>query len=208
MLDRRPQLLVFLKNPQPGAVKTRLAATIGPEEAARLYRHWIALVLQQLQPLRNTVHLVGLFAGGGINDFQEWHTLVHDWREQSDGDLGRRLERAFETGHGLGSPVVAVGTDCLELSADLVSQAFAALSDHEAVFGPANDGGYYLVGTARPLPGFFTAIRWSSQHTLADHLARCRQHGWSVALLPVRHDIDTWEDWQAYLARQESRHVG
>jgi glycosyltransferase A (GT-A) superfamily protein (DUF2064 family) len=89
------------------------------------------------------------------------------------------------------------------MDAALVSEAFALLDHHDAVFGPAADGGYYLVGTARHLPGFFAGVRWSSAHTLHDHLTRCREHGWSAALLPLcLHDIDTWEDWQAYLQRQ------
>ena len=71
-----------------------------------------------------------------------------------------------------------------------------------AVFGPATDGGYYLVGTARHLPGFFDGVRWSSPHTLSDHLTRCREWGWSTGLLPELADIDTGDDWQAYLERR------
>jgi acetyl-CoA carboxylase biotin carboxylase subunit len=100
-----------------------------------------------------------------------------------------------------GVPVVAIGTDCLELDAQLLRAAFAILRTHDAVFGPATDGGYYLVGTARYLDGFFDAVRWSSSDTLADHTTQCANRGFSFELLPARADIDTWDDWLAYCCR-------
>jgi rSAM/selenodomain-associated transferase 1 len=192
-------VLVFLKHPTPGAVKTRLAADVGPDRAAELYRGWIGTVFDQLQPVRGTARVVGYYAGGSRADFAPWHHLADDWRPQPDGDLGDRLAAGFAAA---GGPAVAVGTDCLELDAELIRGAFAELADHDAVFGPAADGGYYLVGAARPIAGFFQGIRWSSEHTLADHLDVCRRNGWSAALLPVRHDLDTWADYQAYLRRR------
>jgi rSAM/selenodomain-associated transferase 1 len=198
-------VLVFLKNPEPGKVKTRLAAALGPERAAQLYRQWIGLVLEKLQPIRQQAKVIGFFVGGPEVYFREWHHLADDWWPQPQGDLGDRLEAGFALAHQAEGPVLAVGTDCLELDSALVCEAFAALEDHDAVFGPAADGGYYLVGTSRHLPEFFAGIRWSSMSTLEDHRLRCREQGWSAALLATRHDLDTWEDWQAYLQRQEGR---
>ena len=97
--------------------------------------------------------------------------------------------------------VVAVGTDCLELDARLVRDAFAILKLHDAVFGPATDGGYYLVGTARHLDGFFNGVRWSSPETLIDHTRRCDSRGFSHDFLPTLADIDTWDDWLAHCRR-------
>jgi len=207
MMPARGTILVFLKNPEPGKVKTRLAATIGQPQAAALYRQWVSLVLGKLQPIRAKADLIGFFDGGPVLLFQEWRHLVDAWQPQPGGGLGERLEAGFESNHRAGGLVLAVGTDCLELDSSLVSEAFAELLEHDAVFGPAVDGGYYLVGTARYLPGFFAGIRWSSVHTLEDHLARCREQGWSFALLPARHDIDTWQDWQEYLQRSGSEAV-
>lgn len=189
-------LLVFLKAPIPGRVKTRLAAEIGPDEAARLYRSWISQVLEAIQPLRPGFKIVGYFDGASAADFLDWHHLADEWTRQPPGDLGHRLAVGFQRTHADGSPVLAIGTDCLAIDADLVRAAIDALNDHDAVFGPTPDGGYYLVGTCRHLPGFFDGIRWSSPHTLADHLERCREMTWSVTLLPERADIDTLADWR------------
>jgi len=127
---------------------------------------------------------------------------VDEWLPQPAGDLGARLEAGFAAAHRRGGPVLAVGTDCLELDAGLIDEAFALLDGRDAVFGPAADGGYYLVGTARHLDGFFDGIRWSTPHALGDHRARCSERGWSVGLLREHGDIDTWDDWQAYHARR------
>ena len=196
-------ILVFLKAPVAGNVKSRLAESIGAQRAAELYRGWIGNVLMALQPLRPANRVIGYFAGGPRERFAEWRRLADDWWPQPDGDLGERLDFGFRRAHDNGGPVIAVGTDCLELDAALMAQALDALQRHDVVFGPASDGGYYLVGTAHMLPGFFQGVRWSSRQTLADHRERCRQHGWSAALLPERHDIDTWDDWQAYLQRRD-----
>jgi rSAM/selenodomain-associated transferase 1 len=194
-------ILVFARHPEPGRVKTRLAATAGPERAAELYRGWVGDVFAVLQPLRGPARLVCCFDGAPRASFAEWDHLADEWWPQPAGDLGKRLAAAFRVALEEGGPTVAVGTDCLEMDAVLVGQAFDLLAGHDLVFGPTPDGGYYLVGMSADRPGLFDGVRWSSTDTLADHLDRCRERGWSVALLPGRHDIDTWEDWLAYLDR-------
>jgi rSAM/selenodomain-associated transferase 1 len=195
-------ILVFVKYPEPGRVKTRLAVAIGPEQAAGLYRCWIGEVLTALQPLRGPARLVCYFDGAPRSSFAEWDCFADDWWPQPPGDLGERLAAGFRLALANGGPAVAVGTDCLEMDAVLVSQAFDLLAaGHDVVFGPTPDGGYYLVGLSMDRPGLFAGVRWSSPDTLADHLDRCRERGWSFALLPPRHDIDTSDDWTAHLER-------
>ena len=200
-----PILLVFLKYPAPGTVKTRLAATIGPVRAADMYRGWIGQVLKRLQPIRDHSRLIACFDGAPGEAFAPWSALADDWWPQSAGDLGDRLRAGFAQAHAFGAPVAAVGTDCLELESSLVRTAYEMLRHKDAVFGRAEDGGYYLVGTARELPGFFDGLPWSSPDTLAAHLDRCEACGWTVGLLPALRDIDTWDDWQRY-HREGSRH--
>lgn len=194
-------ILIFLKYPEPGRVKTRLASTLGPARAATLYRHWIGTVFGLLQPLRSSARLLGYFDGAPYEAFRDWHALADDWCPQPSGGLGDRLAAGFGRGFHLGGPVLAVGTDCLEMEPELLLQAFEELSSHDVVFGPTPDGGYYLVGLSAARPALFRSIRWSSPSTLSDHLRCCRERSWSVSLLPVRHDIETEDDWRAYLLR-------
>lgn len=196
-----PTILVFVKYPEPGRVKTRLASTIGAARACELYRSWVGSVFTALQPLRPTTRVVGYYDGAAREAFQAWETMADDWWAQPAGDLGNRLEQGLRRGLTAGEPALAIGTDCLEIGADLVGSAFAAFQTCDIVFGPTPDGGYYLIGLARDCPGLFRSVRWSSAHTLADHLERCRENDWSFGLLPARHDIDTEEDLAAYLER-------
>jgi rSAM/selenodomain-associated transferase 1 len=198
---KRRTVLVFLKYPQAGRVKTRLAEFVGPEQAASLYRDWIGIVFGQLESLRSNTRLVGYFDGASAEAFAEWQRLADEWWPQPSGDLGDRLIAGLARGFDAGGPVLAVGTDCLEMGPALIEQAFEGLARTDVVFGPTPDGGYYLVGMAAFRPALFRSVRWSSSYTLSDHLLRCREEGWSVSSLPMRHDIDTWQDWLAYLAR-------
>jgi rSAM/selenodomain-associated transferase 1 len=199
-------VLVLLKYAQPGKVKTRLAACCGAKRATTLYREWIGLILARLQPLRGLTAVVGYFDGAAKDKFAPWSSLVDDWWPQPKGDLGKRLAAGFEAAHARRGPVVAIGTDCLDLDALLLPDAFEVLAQKQAVFGPAADGGYYLVGTSRHLPGFFQGIPWSTSRTLAAHLSSCEENGWSVGMLPAWRDIDTCDDWLRYCrGERESR---
>jgi rSAM/selenodomain-associated transferase 1 len=200
--SRSGTVLVYLKYPEPGCVKTRLAATIGPVRAAGLYRGWIGQVLDRLQPLRPGITIIGAIDGARPEAFADWTAFVDRWWEQPVGDLGARLDAGFRYAHADDRPVLAIGTDCLELEPHLIREAFARLQDRDAVFGPTSDGGYYLVGTARYLTGFFTGIRWSTANTLDDHLRRCQENDWRVELLCTLNDIDTWDDWLAHCQRR------
>lgn len=195
-----PILLAFLKHPTAGQVKTRLAKVLGAEVAANLYRDWVSKVFDRLEPLRGSVRIVACYTGGSREDFAQWLERADDWWPQPDGELGERLQRAFECAHATGGAVVAIGTDCLDVDADLLRTSFDLLTDRDVVFGPALDGGYYLVGTARLLPEFFVGVPWSDAGTLAAHLAHCQERGWTVGTLTPLRDIDTAEDWLAYQA--------
>jgi rSAM/selenodomain-associated transferase 1 len=202
-MNRNPHLLVFLKYPEPGRVKTRLAATIGDLEAARLYANWVTITLERVQALRGEIHIVCYYDGAPPEAFGRWRTLADEWWSQPQGDLGSRLESGFGRAFARGArSCLAIGTDCLEMEADDIEMAIAALSSCNAVFGPAEDGGYYLVGTASILADFFTNVRWSANTTLSDHLQRCRENGWSYQLLATRRDIDSGEDLDWHQGRQ------
>lgn len=122
---------------------------------------------------------------------------------QGSGDLGERMARAIraELAHGA-ARVVVIGTDCPELGAADIESAFAALDEADVVFGPATDGGYYLVGVRDNHPSLFGRMIWSASDTLAVSLERAAAAGLDVHLLAPRSDIDTAEDLRAWQARR------
>lgn len=186
----RPVLVVFTKAPRLGAVKTRLAREIGVYAAWRFYRRTSDQVIHRLSRDRRWRCVVAVTP----DRFRHPPTFRRgvDLCGQGGGDLGQRMERALRA-FGAG-PVVVVGCDIPDLTAAHVAEAFAALRRHDVVFGPASDGGYWLVGTRHPrhARGLFDHVRWSTAHALADTLANTR--GKRVAFVATLDDVDTAED--------------
>lgn len=209
---RRPDaqaLVLFARVPELGRVKTRLAVTLGDARALAIYRGLGHLVLARTRshrlPSRHTV--VAHTPDDGGQAVRDWLGDDLHTEPQGDGDLGARMSRALLRRIDEGADcVMAIGTDCPELSVDLVDTAFAALADHDVVFGPATDGGYYLVGVHRrvvpsAMPVLFADIPWSSPDTLQASVDRAHREGLRVKLLAPRADIDTAEDWRAWQER-------
>ena len=184
-------LIVFVKAPRMGAVKSRLARDVGPIAATAFYRATTATVLRRLVPdprwrLKLAVTPDLDAAGAGF-----WPAGIARLA-QGGGDLGRRMERMLRVPPP--GPVVVVGSDIPDLRAGHVARAFAALGEQDAVFGPADDGGYWLVGMKRRpwLDGVFAGVRWSSPYALADTLANLA--GRRVRLVDRLADVDTGTD--------------
>ncbi|MBC8086346.1 MAG: TIGR04282 family arsenosugar biosynthesis glycosyltransferase [Phycisphaerae bacterium] len=200
-------LLVFAKAPRSGSVKTRIAATLGDERALEIYRTLGSHVVSRLAELPSPVKIACTpdEAGGELTGWLGTHLGIEG---QGDGDLGARLERCIARELAAGAErAMVIGMDCPEISAPLVAEAFRALDSNDVVFGPAFDGGYYLVGVHRraraALPALFREIPWSSRLTLAVTLAAAKRVGLTVALIKTLSDIDTeqdWLDWQQRVA--------
>jgi len=197
-----PTVILMLKAPIPGIVKTRLAATVGEDEAVRIYR---LLVEQQLSALPAAWNVNVHFTP------HEADRLMRDWLEplrarlaflpQTDGDLGQRLSTAIATEFARGaSTVIAIGGDCPDLDQRILSAAAAALLTHDAVVGPATDGGYYLLGLQRPCPALFQEIAWSTACVLAQTRDKLQAAGLTWTELPPLEDVDDQGAWQRVLA--------
>lgn len=194
-------LIVFVKAPVPGKVKTRLQIPLSSSQVAKVYEAFV----------RDTLECARLCGEAAVSIAYEPHPRRPDltwlvdapaWFRQSEGDLGARLIAAFDGAFRAGSSkVVIIGSDCPELSPDLLSQAFARLDDAQAVLGPAEDGGYYLIGLRSPMPHLFERMEWSGPAVLKRTLDRLRQRGDNFRLLPIRSDVDTFGDLKA-LARR------
>lgn len=135
--------------------------------------------------------------GGSTHEGRAW-LGDYDFREQGAGDLGERLERAVRDAFTEGAnKVLVIGTDCPELDSSVLSEAMDLLTDHPLVFGPAYDGGYYLVGLSEQCPAIFQNIAWGGPEVLAESLAVAKAAGLSVGLLGYLADVDVPDDLPA-----------
>ncbi len=195
-----PRVIVFLRAPELGKVKTRLAATLGAESALAIHRQLVELTLATLSPLpkvtlRVTPDVAAESASWPVQ--LGWTVLP-----QGEGDLGARLERAVAESFAVEvRPVVVVGCDCPELTAADVAGAGRLLAVHDVVFGPAADGGYWLIGLRRPVPELFRGLAWGTERVLTQSLAAAKTVGLSAGLLRELPDVDTEADWRAWQAR-------
>jgi uncharacterized protein len=190
-----PRLIVFVRAPRAGTVKTRLAVGLGPQGALAAYRAIVQRLLKQLESLSRVELYVA--PPDGLSEIVDW--LQSDWvaRPQAEGDLGQRMHAAFVAAFQAGSgPVALIGSDCPYVTSGDIINAWQALAANDAVLGPALDGGYWLVGLRQPIPELFHKMRWSTATVLAETLARCRALGLRTALLRQLADIDTPEDWE------------
>ena len=188
-------LIVFVKEPRPGTVKTRLAAAVGDEHAAQLYRALAEEEVRRTKPARGEYQRLFFFtppdAGPALARWFPGETFL----PQQGVDLGQRMANAFETAFARGARRVAIiGTDVPGISRELVREALLALGDHDVVVGPARDGGYYLLALDRPRPMLFDAIPWSTSAVLAATAERASVLGLRLSVLEPLSDIDTLED--------------
>lgn len=191
-----PRLLIFIKNPIPGKVKTRLAATLGDERALEIYRHLLEHTRQVSLAFPGERHL---FYSHFLDDTDDWNPGEYMKALQTPGDLGLRMETAFRQVFEPGdAPTLIIGSDCPLLSSDILQQAVKALETHPLVLGPATDGGYYLLGMRQFIPQLFQNIRWSTEHVAAETLACAASLDLAVAQLPALPDIDYESDWEKY----------
>ena len=195
-------LVVFLRAPRLGRVKSRLAAGIGALAALRFYRLATGQLLRRLASDRRWRCHVWITPDRAVRR-PPWRVAAQ-WQGQGSGDLGRRMARVFRLLPP--GPAVIIGSDIPAIRPAHIAAAFRALGSHEGVFGPATDGGYWLVGLRRRprVPrGLFEDVRWSSEHALADTRAGLPPE-MSVALLDVLEDVDdasAYARWRGSVSR-------
>jgi rSAM/selenodomain-associated transferase 1 len=200
---QQEKLIVFVKAPRPGTVKTRLARTIGPEAACAAYQCLVLTLLRQLQPLP-ALELC-FSPDDAASEVHAWLRKGWESGPQGPGDLGHRLCGAFSRAFACGSRrVVVLGSDCPTVTVEDLRHAWNHLRQRDVVLGPAADGGYWLIGLRQPQPDLFREIPWSSERVLEETLNRCRRARLTVELLRRQSDVDTVEDWNGFLAAQNA----
>jgi len=193
MSDRA--LVVFVKHPRPGAVKTRLAASIGPEAAAELYRALAEHVLEATAPTAGEYERLVFFEPAeALEEMRAWLPGLR-LLAQCGGDLGARMADAFARAFARGASRVAlVGTDAPDVARETATLALSALEAADVVLGPAEDGGYVLVALRTPQPLLFSGIEWSTPRVLEETRARAAAAGLAVRELAPVADLDTLDD--------------
>ena len=192
------KLIIFVRAPRVGEVKTRLASKLSREGACAAYRQ---LVQALLRNLRKVAHVELCYTPADAEgEIRPWLQPGWTCTPQVDGDLGVRMLHA-----SAGGPTLIIGSDCPYVTAKDIREAEDALLSHDVVIGPATDGGYWLIGTRQPQPALFADIAWSSESVLAETLSRARANGLKVHLLRLLTDVDTAEDWEAFQSTATTR---
>ncbi|QBG48727.1 DUF2064 domain-containing protein [Verrucomicrobia bacterium S94] len=187
------RLIIFTRFPVPGKTKTRLISSIGKDAAAVLQREMTEHTVRQAR--KTGVEIEIRYTGGTVEQMRHWLGADLIYTEQGEGDLGERMQRACEDAFSEGlSKAVIVGSDCPFNDGKNLNDAFRSLESHELVIGPANDGGYYLIGLDRAvaMTPLFKNIEWGGEYVFAQTMRAAS--GLSVYQLPKRNDVDRVED--------------
>ncbi|GAB3001467.1 TIGR04282 family arsenosugar biosynthesis glycosyltransferase [uncultured Cyclobacterium sp.] len=184
-------IIVFQKFPSPGKVKTRLAATIGNEKAVYIYSYLLNYTHKILSSIKADVLI---FHEGQI-DKQQYAEDNYSFYPQCGKDLGQKMSNAFDQTFEQGyDQIIIIGTDCLELRSRHIEEAFACLKNNDLILGPAEDGGYYLIGLNKNDGQLFENIVWSSDSVFANTMAIATEKQLKVHLLECLNDIDEYSD--------------
>jgi rSAM/selenodomain-associated transferase 1 len=193
---RSDALILLAKAPIPGQVKTRLSPPYTKKVAAGLYACLLEDTAEEMARVLRVHRYLFYAPSGSGRSFRRSPFSGFEHLPQSPGNLGNRMAAAFDTAFARGATrAVLVGADCPALSATLVRAAFRELdSCAGAVFGPSNDGGFYLIALSARAPSLFRGVNWGAGSVLSEVSKRCRAAGLPYAFLPTAQDIDTVDD--------------
>lgn len=186
-------LIIFVKNPQLGKVKTRLANAIGPERALKVYEKLLQHTRQITMPVNAKLFV---YYGSFVPELDEWPAATYEKRLQLQTDsLGERMLKAFEEVFAEGYEKVAIiGSDCLQLTPAIIEEGYTALGNNDVVIGPAMDGGYYLLGMTKLYPELFYNKIWSTSTVFSETIADTKALGLAVYELTRLSDVDNVGD--------------
>ena len=202
-------LLFFVRNPEGGTVKSRLASTIGKAVALDLYKNFIFDMLATLE--KRTFPLYCCFyPEDTLPNIQKILGAQYQYLPQQGEDLGARMAHCFNQAFSEDfKRVVLIGSDLPDLPGEIIDEAFSSLEDVDSVIGPAVDGGYYLIGFTKEnfTPEVFGGIEWSTETVLQKTLDILKRHQRTVHLLPQWGDIDTLEDLRQFVERNRGMSI-
>jgi uncharacterized protein len=180
---------------EKGKVKTRLAKTVGDDQALKIYK---ALLKHTCDVVQSVSTQRFLFYSNFIDQNDDWPIAHFHKLLQSGPDLGEKMKNAFEQIFQSHEKVVIIGSDCPALTDKIVNEAFEKLESFPFVIGPATDGGYYLLGMNQFSPAIFDNVEWSTSQVTSKTIKIIRNSSKSYHLLPELSDIDNEEDWEKH----------
>lgn len=185
-------LLIFIKNPEKGKVKTRLAETIDDKKALEVYHRLLSITKRETVSLNSDRQV---WYSRYVDKDDIWENGEYEKRLQKGRNLGERMREAFRQAFVDGyEKAVIIGSDCAELTREIIQRAFSKLEDSDVVIGPSEDGGYYLLGMKSFHPELFADIEWSTSSVFTQTVKRAENLGLSLHVLLMLNDIDTEED--------------
>ncbi len=190
----KEKLIIFVKNEEAGKTKTRLGASIGDEEALKAYQKLLKWTCKQTRDLKVTKEV---WYSRFIPENDIWSEANFKKEIQSGEDLGIRMSNAFQRSfekEGF-EKVIIIGSDCAELTSETIQKAFEELDSHDFVIGPAEDGGYYLLGMRKFYPLVFEEITWSTRSVFNETIKKIEELEATLFVLKTLNDVDTLEDW-------------
>ncbi len=194
-------LIVFVKNPMPGAVKTRLQMRDTPERVAALYAAFVRDVLERAESLDIDQRVIAYDPPHAESEVRALCGERWQYIPQVQDDLGTRMQNALVQQLDAGaSAAVLIGTDIPSLPTRYLTRAFDLLRTKDVVLGPSTDGGYYLIGVSRPAPEIFEHVEWSTPRVLSQTLDRVQHAGNTLGLVPPWFDVDTPKELDILLA--------
>ena len=185
-------LIIFVRNPVLGKVKTRLAETLGAENAVKIYQK----LLQHTHDITKDIAAEKyIFYADYINNDDLWENEIYHKEMQRGLDLGERMKNAFELLFDKGyKENVLIGSDCNELTEEILLTAFDQLKNVDVVIGPATDGGYYLLGMNILIPQLFENKNWGSNNVLSETIMQIHSYSYSLYQLQALNDVDEEKD--------------
>ena len=199
-------ILLFVKLPEEGDVKTRLAKEIGPDFVQTLYRNFVLDLLETLKRGKWPI-IINYHPPESGKAISSWLGKNYLYSPQNGADLGERMKNAFKDAFASGfSKAVIIGSDMPDLELSVLSKAFSALDSDDVVMGPAVDGGYYLMGFRQTcfLPKVFEGISWGTDSVFKDTLTILGKKNCQVNMLHELRDVDTIDDLRSLYYRNRN----
>ncbi len=190
-------IIIFTKNPELGKAKTRIASSVGDQTALDIYIRLLDITKSVMSSVVSATRL--LFYSDQIVEQDAWPAADFQKYVQSNGDLGDRMEKAFDTALTISHKALIIGSDCPYITVEIIEAAFDQLDHHDIVIGPTYDGGYYMLGMKNLHARLFRDMRWSTTSVYSTTLDRIQDLDLTYAESQMLNDIDHIEDWEQYL---------